>query len=277
MKGHSEQITPEGLSFLRSLWEQEDKCETDTDGMFPKLGRKAPVCLERIGTVLFYADGMASCWWKCLGGDHLIEYLCGRAASNSRAALRLIRFGFYDESLMLSRAIGETSNLLQLFFRDKARLDEWKKLPRKDRIKVFPPVKVRQALEGIGNPPLIREDRYRILSEKAVHVQPETKPQSQNVFGIPTTGAYMQEEGILVCLNELALPLAGVVSFSANILALGDDLKEQTIAAARSLVEQIGGATITKIDAYHDRLRKDPGAHKQLMAIEEEIRRLQRE
>ena len=88
---------PEGLSFLNLVWDQEDSCETETDSRIPNMGVKAPKCLEHIGTVLSLLDRMASCWWVCRGGDHLIEYLCGRVASNARAALRLLRFGFYDE------------------------------------------------------------------------------------------------------------------------------------------------------------------------------------
>ena len=95
-----------------------------------------------------------------------------------------------------------------------------------------------------------------MLSERAAHVQPETKPQSHNIFGVSTTGAYMQKEGIWLCLNELALPLAAAVRFSALILNLENDLKEQTIAAVSSLEEQIEGPTITEIDAYHDYIRR---------------------
>ena len=49
--------------------------------------RKAPRCLESLGTVLSLLDRASSCYWGCRGGDHVIEYFAGRVASSSRAAL----------------------------------------------------------------------------------------------------------------------------------------------------------------------------------------------
>ena len=125
---------PENAAFLRLLWEQEDACELATDGRLPGMGTKAPACLEEISTVLSLLDRMASCWWICRKGDHLIEYLCGRAASTGRAALRLMRLGFYDESLALSRGLGEIANLFALFQEDGRAFSEWKGASRGDRL-----------------------------------------------------------------------------------------------------------------------------------------------
>ena len=242
-----QQVVPEGLSFLHLVWGQEDECEAETDKEFQSLGKKAPACLEQIGTVLSLTDRMASCWWVCRGGDHAIEYLLGRVASNARAALRLLRFGFYDESLVLSRAIGETANLLQLFCHDKDSLQDWKALLRKDRMEMFRPVKVRCRLEELQTSPLINEERYRLLCDQAVHVQPETKPQSHNILGVPGTGAILQGEGVLVCLNEIALPTSGAACFGAAILDLEVEVKETIFSAAKGLVEDIGKANITDL------------------------------
>lgn len=248
---NNEQTAPAGEAFLHLVWEQEDNCEVETDREFQCLGKKAPACLEQIGTVLSLIDRMASCWWGSSDGDHVVEYLCGRVASNARAALRLLRFGFYDESLVLSRAIGETANLLQLFCHNRDALQDWRALSRTDRIKRFSPVKVRCRLEELETSPLINEERYRQVCERVVHAQPKTRPQSYNILGIPGTGATFQREGVLICLNEVALPTSGAACFGALILDLEVGVKETIVSAAKGLVKEIGCMDITEIDDYH--------------------------
>ena len=242
---------PEGLAFLELVWGQEDKIEVETDNCFPNLGKKAPACLEQIGTVLSLLDRMASCWWVCRGGDHRIEYLCGRVASNARATLRLLRFGFYDEAIVLCRSIGETANLLQLFVQDGQSFQTWKLSDPKQIRMEFSAVKVRLRLESLSTSPVIDENRYRLLSERGTHVHPETIPQSHNILGIPFAGAKFQENGLLVCLNELALPLAVTTAFGALILDLEKDTKRLVLSASKCLVEHVGAANIVEIDDYN--------------------------
>ena len=223
---NNDTYAPVGSSFLELVWAQENSCEKETDKRIPHLGVKAPACLERIGTILSFHDRMASCSWVCRGGDHLIEYLCGRVASNARAALRLLRFGFYDESLLVCRAIGETANLLELFVMDAEALKEWTASSRKERMNKFGPGKIRRSLTARQPSPIINDERYILLCEKAAHVTPETKPQSYNILGVPVAGASCQDAGILVCLNELALPLSATATFGAALLDLEDDVRE---------------------------------------------------
>ena len=270
-----QQVVPEGLSFLHLVWGQEDKCEVETDKAFQSLGKKAPACLEQIGTVLSLTDRMASCWWVCRGGDHTIEYLLGRVASNARAALRLLKFGFYDESLVLSRAIGETANLLQLFCHNEDSLQDWRASSRKDRRNMFGPAKVRCRLEKLQTSPLVNKERYGQLCERAVHVQPETKPQSHNILGVPGTGATFQHEGVLVCLNGIALPTSGAACFGAAILDLKAEVKETIFSAAKGLVKEIGKADITEIDDYHRHVLDNPQARDEIAHTANLLRRFQ--
>src|SRR5262245_48629772 len=130
----SDTSVPEGAAFLKLVWDQEDACQRETDTRLPGMGNRAPACFEQIGTVLSLLDRMASCWWACQGGDHIVEYLCGRVASTGRAALRLMRLGFYDESLVLSRGIGEIANLFLLFKEEPRALEEWKVSSRGERL-----------------------------------------------------------------------------------------------------------------------------------------------
>ena len=244
---------PEGHRFLKLVWSLEDECQTQTDCRLPDLGKKAPECLKQIGTALSLMDRMASCWWVYREGDHRIEYLCGRSASSARAVLRLIRLGFYDEALVLSRGLGEIANLMQLFCSDADALDEWKGAsPTKIR-KDFSPVKVRLRIETVSMSPAIKEDRYRLLSERAAHVHPGTTPQSHNTLGMPVAGAQLQDAGILVCLNELALPLCIIATFGAKLLDLDNETTKYIFSSAKALAEQIGGADITSIDEHHQR------------------------
>ncbi len=266
---------PEASDFLQLVWRQEDDCEVETGKALNELGMKAPACLQQIGTVLSLADRMASCWWECRGGDHVIEYICGRVTSNARAALRLLRFGFYDESLLLSRSLGETANLLQLFFQEAGILQDWKASSKKERMGNFSPVKVRLRLEELQTTPVIDQERYSLLCERAAHVQPETRPQAHNILGLPMVGASFQEEGALMCLNEIALPLATAVLFGAAVLDLDEKIKSEIFAATKGLVEKVGGATITTIDDYHSRVLEDPQARNAINKVANLLRRIQ--
>ena len=270
-----ERTIPEGLEFLQLVWHQEDDCEVETDKALNEAGKKAPACLQQIGTVLSLADRMASCWWECRGGDHIIEYICGRITSNARAALRLLRFAFYDESLLLSRSLGETANLLQLFFQEARTFQDWKVSSKKERMGNFSPVKVRLRLEELQTSPVINQERYSLLCERAAHVQPEIRPQAHNILGLPMVGASFQEEGALVCLNEIALPLATAVFFGAAVLDLDEKIKSEIFSATRSLVEKVGGAAITNIDDYHRSVLEDPQARNSIEMATNLLRRLQ--
>ena len=263
----------EKFAFLELAWKQEDECEAETDDLIPNMGVRAPACLEQVGTVLSLLDRMATCWWVCRRGDHLVEYLCGRVVSNARATLRMLRFGFYDEALLLCRAMGETSNLLQLFATDKESLRSWKSASRSERIREFGPAKVRIRLEKQTGPS-VNKERYRLLSERAAHVTPDTKPQSHNALGMPTAVPIIQEAGLLVCLNELALALSTATAFGALVLELDDELRKRITSEARALIENIGGATITEIDEYHRRVMESSRAQEHRKYVAEMLRRI---
>ena len=138
-------------------------------------------------------------------------------------------------------------------------------------------MKVRLKLESLSTSPVIDENRYRLLSERTVHVHPETTPQSHNVLGIPVAGSSLQEAGLLVCLNELALPLSLAMGFSACLLDLEKDTVERIVLTTRNLIEQIGRADITEIDDYHRKARKNPMVAEKLELIKQTFRTIQSE
>lgn len=240
-------MCPEGLDFLKLVSEQENACEAEARRRIPDLGNKAPVCLQHLGTVLSVLDRAASCFWGCRGGDHVIEYLAGRVCSCSRAALRLLLSGFYDESLSLTRCIGEIANLLFLFNQDAAALALWKQSTKKQRKDQFSPVKVRIRLETMKLPALIDEARYGELCERATHPTPQTKPQAYNPLGMPSAGAQFQEAGLIVALNEVAGATALALVPLPKLLGYEDQRRSEIKQVGLNLLRSVGALDVLNV------------------------------
>ena len=85
-----------GTSFLDHIENSEAECSLTTKGNLPDLGEKAPRCYEVLGMTLALIDCAASCYWGCAGGDHRLEFLAGKAANSSYAAINLASRGYYD-------------------------------------------------------------------------------------------------------------------------------------------------------------------------------------
>ena len=117
---------PTGGDFLRVVRDQERQCGESFDEWLPGAGVRAPQTMDALGTALSYLDRIASCWWCCRQDTHIEERLVGKATSNARAALHLLRSGYYDEALGLIRQIGETANLACLFVQSAESHEEWK-------------------------------------------------------------------------------------------------------------------------------------------------------
>lgn len=235
---------PEGRSFLKLIAEGEAECQSRTWSALPAMGKKAPRCLDGIGTVLALLDAAASCFWGCHQGDHRGEFLLGRVASSAYAALRLSTAGYYDEALSIVRTLGENANLIAFFNADPSSFDRWKKLPERDRRKEFKPVSVRLALEALGAPTPVDKDRYAALSDFSIHASPNAMPQTHNVAGRPLTFGVFQEAGLVLVLNELALPLAFVAVFASGIVEVPPKIKRTLLREGRSLASAIGGVTV---------------------------------
>lgn len=237
---------------------QEDECEAHTDQQLRVAGKKAPETLRQTGTVLSLLDRAASCYWGCAGGDHAVEYLAGRATSGGRAALRLMRFGFYDEALANVRGVGEVANLLFLFAFEPDALEEWRATSAKERRRNFQPLRVRQRLEQIGEQPPISQERYSLLSER-LHSSPEP-PRAHNPFRVPVLAAVYQPMGALLVLNELAAAVALAASGTALVQEgrLDDDRRGALAQAASDLGERLGGVSITEVEALHEELERNP-------------------
>jgi hypothetical protein len=239
---------PEGTSFLDLVWRAEDTCVRETRERLPRRGRKAPECHARLGDLLSLLYRAACCFHGCSGGDHFTERIAGRVVSHALGSYRLLFSGYYDESLELSRNLGEVANLLWLFLHRPAQRERWHQSDKKTRMRDFSPVRIRLALEGAGLPVPIDETRYAALCEVAVHAGPSTTPQTHNPLGVPTLGAVFQEAGFLVSLNELAGATGVCAGALVPLLTLGDRRKRLTEMAA-SLLEAVGGGDLATLRA----------------------------
>ncbi len=250
---------PQGRAFLDLIWSQEDKCEETTAQQIPTMGVKAAQCLEQLGTVLSLLDRLATCHWGCREGDHIIEYLVGRGYSSARAGLRLLHFGFYDEALVMARNIGEIANLLFLFFNAPTEFEQWKQASERERRNNYSAYAVRMRLETLGVPLPVDQDRYSYLSGSATHVTPTTKPQSHNIMGQPVLGAFFQEVGVLLALNEIAGTIAIIAISAAKLVQLDDTLRKYIGQEALKLLRSTGGIDIVHINETWRQLRQQLG------------------
>jgi hypothetical protein len=164
--------------------------------------------------------------------------------------------GFYDESLMLIRSVGEIANLLSLFSERRELFDRWKTLAERPRRQEFSPAEVRRQLENIGTPIRVSTSAYGELSSRAVHVNPGTSPQNFDALGRARGAAFFQDAGLLVCLNELALSLTFVSYAVSQLSHLEKRYKERLLKTGRDLVENTGRIAIDNLPEMWAELRK---------------------
>ena len=174
----------------------------------PSLGICVPACYEALGDVLSMLYAEAACSFGCPGGDHFWQKLTARIVSNSLASLRLALIGYYDESLSLTRSVGEVANLMFLFAAKPELVKFWQSSDDKHRKKHFGPVKVRLAIEELGHHPPIDESSYSLLCEVGVHIGPAVSPQAFSQQERPTLGATFRTGEFMVTLNELSTVVA---------------------------------------------------------------------
>lgn len=148
---NSSRSIPEGGAFLDLSARRQDACAAKSRQQIQHLAQSVQSTYENLGTLLSLLDRMASCYWGCHGKEHVIEDLVGRAVSSSRAALRLIEFGHYDDALALTRGIVEIGNLMWLFYIKPDELRDWIDISEKERRSRFSPLGVRKAIEVAGS------------------------------------------------------------------------------------------------------------------------------
>ena len=245
---------PTQAEFFQRLRIFEDECQKQTDQKVLNLGQKAILTYQNLGTLQSYLYRFACCQWGCLHNDHKLEYIVGRVVSHVQASLRVLFFGYYDESLALTRNIAEIANLLVLFGYDKNKLQEWKSLSEDEAWKIFGPGKVRQMVTAMGKFLPIPKEHYGRLCSVGTHINPITKPQPYNPVHIPTVGAVFQELGFFVALNELAIATSVVAGGLIRIIEIDAGLKKQIQDAAAGTARQAGSITTENMHTIWDEI-----------------------
>jgi hypothetical protein len=237
-----------GSEYIANAASMEEQCEHITDHSWSLHGVKAPLCETQLNEVVFRLDAVSCCHWGCHGGDHTIEYIAGKITSSARASLRLLRMGFYDESLGITRSIGEATNLLQLFAIDKEKLQEWLALDESSRMKKYSPAKVRLTLEQAGSHVPMNRETYALLSGISAHTTPDTHPNSYLAGERPTSGGHYNPIAALACLNELGFA-AAMATLSLNaILDLPKEIKIANLTEAKQLIANVGKLRMTSLN-----------------------------
>lgn len=227
---------PGGQEFLRAVRTFVSRCASNSDNYLSEHSFSAH---QHLGTVLSLLDRASSCFWGCRGGDHIAESLVGRASSYAFGAFSLARDGFYDESALLIRTVGEIANLSFLFASDATALTDWSKADEKSRREKYKPVKVRLALEKSTRCVPIDQSRYGQLSAKAAHVTPAILPQMYNIERHGKTGGYFQEVGLLFCLTELGYPISIVAYCTVTLCGLDGGNAKRLVEAADGLKDSL--------------------------------------
>ena len=220
---------PEGSAFLELQRAAFDSAEAFTRAFSASAGAKLPATVENFGSVLSIMYRTACCAWGCNGGDHQLEWLVGRVVNQANAAYQLIQCASYDESLVLTRGIGEIANLLWLFQEFPAELKNWQATDKRTRLQSYGPAAVRKKFEGskkIGPP--IDNDRYQRLCEVGTHPVPALAPSHFTGSGRPVLSGMVQHGGIYVCTTELGYATA-MCGVATSTIVLKDERARQKL------------------------------------------------
>ena len=150
---------------------------------------------DRVGNYLSILYNISTCAGGCRGGDHMFEYLSGRAFNLSFAAYELLQIGLYDEALNQLRSLGELANLASLCAFDNDSFNEWVSAGHDERVRRFGPGQVRKLIVSANGVLIVNTDLYAQLCELATHITPQTKPNTHNAAGLSHVGGSVQADG----------------------------------------------------------------------------------
>ena len=249
----SEDLT--GEKFIDLIFSADSEKEKITISLIDK---EKTSTYNSVGILLQMLYKLSVCAYGCRKGDHKIEYLTGRAYNTSLAALKLLRIGFYDESLGLIRSVAEIVNLLSLFRIDTEEYDNWVSSDEKERIRNFGPAAVRKKLETKTDLEIpISKEYYSKLCEVGVHVNPETRPSGYNIHDRAMVGGFVLEYAPIAILNDLQY----VVFFSVLVSSSCTLEKGKFIEITNILKEHVLKSeelSIMNLEDYVQEKRKTP-------------------
>ena len=177
------------------------------------------------------------------------RYITGRGYNLGIAAMKLLRLGFYDESISLIRSISEIVNLFALFGVEPDSLNEWYTQSERQRIRNFTPAKVRKRLSHSPLEMPISREYYSKMCEIGTHVSPSTKPQGHNVLDTGLVGGFVVKEQAIAVLNDLAKNLSWLAIVALNSSVDKETFKKETKRLG-PLYSKIGTLDIESIEEY---------------------------
>lgn len=235
-----------GIAFLEQAEQANDQCSAVSRAYAADAVERLPASLKNLGSVLSLLYRASCCFWGCSKADHQVEWLAGRVTNQALGSHRLYLSGLYDESLVLTRGIGEIANLVFLFGNDRSELSQWKTASRQDRIKEFGPAAVRKRLKSTLVP--VDRDRYARLCEVGTHPVPQQRPGHYWGTGKPVLGGVMQPVGLMVCATELAYATSVAAIPLARLLPLGAEIQSEFQKAALGCIRSLGSFSIMNYD-----------------------------
>lgn len=248
----------DGHTYFAVTRAMRTECTVRAISRLPDLGDKAPRCYEYLGRTLALLDQIVCCAWGCPGTEdgHLLHRLVGRGVSDGSAGVDLALNGHYDQSLAAARGIGELANLLWLFDINPEALADWQSLEGRERWRKYRPAQVRKKISDLGQPLLVDEPNYALLSERGIHVLPTTSPNTIGLTHRPSLGGVYREKALVVCLNEVAWAI-GVLSLpTVQLLGPASD-GDVVLETARTLLENVGGMRLTRVEEYLNEIALD--------------------
>lgn len=241
---------PKGKDFYRWVFSLDSKKEELTSDIYRSDSEFNSIdTFEAIPAFLETIYIVATCGYGCKGGPHVIEYITGRGYNLGISSIKLLRLGFYDESISLIRSISEIVNLFALFGIESESLSEWYHQTEKERIRNFSPAKVRTRLSSTELEPPISREYYSKMCEVGVHVNPATIPQGKNHIERALVGGFVVKEQAIAVLNDLANNLGWLVIMSLRNSVDKDTFISET-ERLNPLYDKIGSLSLENIDEY---------------------------
>jgi hypothetical protein len=231
---------PQGHSFQEAMLGAEVAAGKQTDHKAPLAGEKAPACWKAAWSFIESIYRYATCATQCPGNkaDHTFRYIAGRATNLALGALSNLRGGHYDASLLVIRGIGELANVSTVLVHSPSALASFK-TGRSLRGKEF------AKLHELGVKPIVSGTRYGLLSARAVHPSFDELVKTHTPRAI-VVGPIFQEAGFLLCLNELAIALAGFIHLVRDP-TMSTFEREALRKATKALGDSIGSIRIDNI------------------------------
>jgi len=135
----------------------------------------------------------------------VIQMLGMRTFNAFGASLKLALSGYVQNGALIQRDVLETVFLLSLFSRDRSLIEAWRTLDKKERMKRFSPIRVREALDkGDGHTSKKRAEMYEMFSELAGHPNMKSiymmRPQKD---GDAVIGPYVEFTSLQAVIAEM--------------------------------------------------------------------------